>query len=290
MRPIEDADDYVSGYMYTSPDGQDIELQVSEVIFFRMPNPYDMYRGMGPVHAVMAELDSVRYSSEWNRNFFINGAEPGGIIQVDKRLDDEEFNEMCIRWDEQHKGVANAHRVAIIEQGTWIDRKFSQRDMQFVELNQLGREIIREAFGISKFMLGLVDDVNRATAEASEYTFAKNMTVPRLNRIKGGINNDLLPMFGGDSYEFDYASPVPDDEETKADVLYKKAQAVKTLIDAGYDPAEVLETAGLPPMDHEPPAPPPQLLPPQKVDADNDGDYDEPDDVGSTATRAVVTP
>jgi capsid portal protein len=133
--------------------------------------------------------------------------------------------------------------------------------MQFVELNQLSREVIREAFGISKFMLGLVDDVNRATADASEYTFAKNLTVPRLDRFKGAINNDLLPMFGNTamSIEFDYDSPVPNDEVQDATIIAQKATAAKTLVDAGYDADDVLETVGLPPMKFKKPEQPPAL-------------------------------
>jgi HK97 family phage portal protein len=261
MRPVPDPVNYIAGYIYTDPDGNEIPLTTNEVIFIRMPNPVDMYRGMGPVQAVLTEVDSTRYSSEWNRNFFINGAEPGGIIQVDRRLEDDEFDEMTMRWEEQHKGIANAHRVAIIEQGQYVERKFSQRDMQFVELNQLSREVIREAFGISKFMLGLVDDVNRATADASEYTFAKNLTVPRLDRFKGAINNDLLPMFGNTamSIEFDYDSPVPNDEVQDATIIAQKATAAKTLVDAGYDADDVLETVGLPPMKFKKPEQPPAL-------------------------------
>ena len=36
-----------------------------------------------------------------------------------------------VQWEEQHRGVSRAHRVAILEQGKWIDRKYTMRDMQF---------------------------------------------------------------------------------------------------------------------------------------------------------------
>ncbi|KKK81335.1 hypothetical protein LCGC14_2814460, partial [marine sediment metagenome] len=63
-------------------------MGVDDVVQLKMPNPLDPYRGMGPVQSILADLDSERYSAAWNRNFFINGAEPGGIIEVDRRLDD----------------------------------------------------------------------------------------------------------------------------------------------------------------------------------------------------------
>ncbi len=102
----------------------------------------------------------------------------------------------------------------------------------------MNREIIREAFGISKFMLGLVDDVNRATADASEAVFAKYLTVPRLERIKGALNNGYLKMFGvtGEGVEFDYCNPVPEDVEQGNSTMAARTTAYKTLVDAGVNP------------------------------------------------------
>ena len=250
MAPVPSATNYLAGYIYTSPDGEKVPLALDEVIFLRTPNPLDPYRGMGPVQSVLTDLDATKYSAEWNRNFFLNSAEPGGIIRVDKRLSDPEFDEMRYRWNEQHRGVANAHRVAILEQGEWVDRKYSQRDMQFAELRNQSRELIREAFGFPKPLLGSVDDVNRANAEAGEVVFARWLIVPRLERIKQALNHDLLPLFGpaAADLEFDYSSPVPEDEEAENAELTAKSNAAAALAAAGWEPDDVLHTVGLPPM------------------------------------------
>ncbi|TDC63891.1 phage portal protein [Micromonospora sp. KC207] len=261
MEPVPSPTEFLAGYIYHGPDGREVPLRLDEVIQLRMPNPLDPYRGMGPVQAILTDLDSARYSAEWNRNFFRNSAEPGGIIEVDKRLSDDEFDEMSTRWNEQHRGVANAHRVAVIEQGKWVNRTFTMRDMQFTELRSVSRDVIREAFGIPKFAVGDVDDVNRATADASSAWFGEHLTVPRLERFKGALNNDFLPMFGSTAVglEFDYDSPVAGDEAAANAERTSKATAAKTLTDAGYDPAEVLAVVGLPPMRHTAPAGPPAL-------------------------------
>lgn len=265
IEPVPHPTKFISGYIYMSPDGGRIPLRTNEVIQLRMPNPLDVYRGMGPVQAILADLDADRYSSEWNRNFFLNSSSPGGIIEVDKRLEDDEFDELRQRWAEQHRGVAAAHRVALIEAGMkWVERSFSQSDMQFAELRNVSRDMIRGAFGMPKFAVGDVDDVNRASAEASAIWFAANMEVPRLERIKGALNEEFLPLYGESTIdlEFDYDNPIPDDEETDAKIKVSRATAAKTLVDAGYDPAEVLEVVGLPEILHigkpaAPASPPP---------------------------------
>ncbi|MFD3640967.1 phage portal protein [Streptomyces griseus] len=250
MTPIPSQERFLDGYFYTSPDGEQIPLGLNEVIQLRMPNPLDPYRGMGPVQAVLADLDATRYSAEWNRNFFLNSAEPGGIIEVPTALSDPDFDQLRDRWNEQHRGVANAHRVAILEHGKWIDRKLTQRDMQFVELRDVSRAVLREAYGISAFALGEVTDVNRATAEAAKAWFADQLTVPRLERIKAALNHDLLPMFGATAtaLEFDYENPVPVDPETEAAQLTARSAAAATLRAAGWEPDDVLSVVGLPAM------------------------------------------
>ncbi|WP_405676789.1 phage portal protein [Streptomyces sp. NBC_01511] len=248
MTPVPSRERFLDGYVYTSPDGEQVPLGLNEVIFLRMPNPLDPYRGMGPVQSVLADLDATRYSAEWNRNFFLNSAEPGGIIEVPNGLSDTDFNQLRERWNEQHRGVANAHRVAILEHGAWKDRKLSQRDMQFVELRDVSRAVLREAFGISAFALGEVTDINRATANAAMAWFAEQLTVPRLERIKAALNHDLLPLFGATSQglEFDYENPVPPDPETEAAQLVAKSSAAQSLIEAGAYGPEVLAAIGLP--------------------------------------------
>ncbi|MFJ4837168.1 phage portal protein [Streptomyces sp. NPDC088746] len=254
MTPVPSQTSFLAGYIYTSPDGEQVPLGLDEVIFLRMPNPLDPYRGMGPVQSVLADLDATRYSAEWNRNFFLNSAEPGGIIEVPTPLSDPDFDQLRDRWNEQHRGVANAHRVAILEHGKWIDRKLSQRDMQFVELRSVSRAVLREAYGISAFALGEVTDINRATAEASKAWFADQLTVPRLERIKAALNYDLLPLFGATAtgLEFDYESPVPADPETEAAQLTAKVNAAKALIDAGLSSDSVLAAMGLPAIEASP--------------------------------------
>lgn len=251
MEPVPDPDEFLTGYVYRGPSGERVPLDRDEVIFQRRPNPLDPYRGMGVVQTILMDIDATRASAEWNRIFFENSARPGGIVQVDRRLSDEEFDEFNARWREQHKGLANAHRVGVLEEGmTWIDRTYTMQDMQFAELRSVNREIIREAFGFPKPMLGAVDDVNRANAEAAAYVFARWLIQPRLERTREVLNTQLLPMFGalGKGLEFDFANPVPADAEAEANVLQKRALAAATLHNAGWFAADILNVVDLPEM------------------------------------------
>jgi HK97 family phage portal protein len=276
VKPEPDPYLFIKQYSYTSPTGIDIGLPVDDVIQIRLPNPLDPYSGLGPIQSILTEVDSARYSAEWNKNFFINSAQPGGIIETPNRLGDTELTELRDRWAESHKGASNAHRVAIIENGMkWVERTTTQRDMQFAELRGVTRDAILEAFGFPKFALGIVEDVNRASADASEYLFQKWLIVPRLNRWRSALNNDLLPQFAGaDQLEFDYESPLSEDTEAANQSLTAKWNAAVAAVGAGFDAPEALKAIGLPDVTFEKPAPPaPPVLPGARPGESSDEDF-----------------
>lgn len=263
IRPNVSPTEFLTGYIYTGPNGEQIPLEIDDVIPMIQPDPENPYRGLGAVQSLLRTIDSAKYSEEWNRNFFRNSAKPGGVIEVEERLSDEEFSEFRDRWAESHQGISNAHRVAILENGMkWVDSKLTQRDMQFVETASLVPDQIREAFGFPKFAQGIVEDVNRASAEASDAMYAKWLAVPRLDRWKDALNGYYLPMFGDTTagLELDYDNPVPPDAEQQNKDQESKATTAKTYIDAGFTGDSVKEALALPDTlkweKPEPPAPP----------------------------------
>jgi HK97 family phage portal protein len=251
IEPIPSATDFLAGYVYTGPDGEKIPLDLDQVMGIQMPNPLDPFRGLGPVQAILVDADSIKYSAAWNLNFFMNGAEPGGIIEIPNTLGDPEFDQFRDRWRQAHQGVSNAHRVALVEGGgKWVDRKYSHDDMQFSELRQVSRDAIREAFKVHGHMLGDADDVNLANATAAEITFARRSTVPRANRWREMLNLSFLPKFGptAEGLEFDYDSPVAEDEKQDAEIFLNRARGAQFLIASGFDGTAVAQASGLPDM------------------------------------------
>ena len=248
MEVVPSPENYLQGYVYNGPNGEKIPLDLTQVIHTKMANPMDPFRGIGPIQAVLAKIDGMRYADEYNRNFFLNGAAPDGIIQVDKRLSDSEWDEFTERWRESHMGVSRAHRVALLENGMeWVPNSMTHRDMEFQQLLETMDSQILEAFRMHKSMLGLVEDVNRANAQTAEEVFGAYHLLPRLDRLKNTLNSKLLPLFGstGVGVEFDYDNPLPDDREADNAELIAKAQAVTAFVDAGYDQGDVLEVCGV---------------------------------------------
>ena len=211
IRPVPHISEFVAGYIYSIGTMQ-IPLQRKDVIFIRRPSPVDPYRGIGTVQSLLMDLGAEQMAAQWTRNFFSNGAMPGGILQFDEGMSDADFERLVTRWGEQHQGVANAHRVAVLERGKWVDRKFSQRDMQMEQLRKLNRDIILGAFGIPASVMGVTESVNRANAEAGDVMFGRWILKPLLERIKQAVNERLVHSMDK-TLLLDYADPRPENRE-----------------------------------------------------------------------------
>lgn len=291
MMPVPDPDDYLLGWVYTGPTGEQVPLRLDEVILEKLPDPLDPYRGAGPVASIMPNIDQMKYATQYQRNLFLNGADPGGVISVDKRLTDREWQEFTDRWREAHQGVARAGRVGILENGaTWAPAGQSNKDLEYGNLRLQCRDELREAWRIHKAMLGTTEDVNRANAETASEIFTADIIVPRLNRRRDTLNHKLLPLFGatGQGVEFDYENPVPENRELDNIELTAKVNAAKTLVDAGYDPHAVLEAVGLPDMDVVQPAAGTPAVPPAWVPVPSTGPTTGSDgDTGTSGDGSV---
>jgi HK97 family phage portal protein len=299
ISPVPDPYAFLKGWVYTAPgDGEKIPIETRELLRMVRPSPLDPYRGMGPIQALLRDLDAQRFGKEWQAAFFANSAQPGGMIEVDRRLEDWEFDEMRDRWAEQHRGVSKAHRVAIIEHGAkWVTNNFSLRDLQMAELDGVGRDKALVAFGFPKSMLGIVEDVNRANAEAGEYVFARWLTRPRLERWRGLFNHPkhgLLSLYGDRTARdlmLDFVDPVPENGEAALQELDIKSQVLVRLVgpEGNMDAGKVLDMLNWPDLGYTappPPAPAPVLLPP---DAPEDPPTVEPGAEVDNAMRWVAT-
>lgn len=252
MTVVTDRTEFLVGYIYHDPDGNEIPLRREDVLQIRMPHPKDPYRGLGPVQAIIPEVAGGQMSAEYNLSFFRNGAQPGGVVKIRANMSDDQFNQLVDRWEENHGGAQNAGRVAFLEEGEYSPVKpLSMADMQFVEGSNLRRDTILLAFGASKFDVGILEDVNRAASTAAAADFAERMTVPRLDRWQGMLNNDFLPQFGealSNGYRFVYTNPVPRDREQDRQDKSAAVANFAELVRVGVDPREAAEVCGLPEM------------------------------------------
>lgn len=224
MRIVPDAQQFIKGYVYEFGTHH-IPLETNEVIFIKRNNPANPYRGIGVTQSIAVDLQSEKFAAQWNRNFFFNNAVPSAAVIYKDEITSEEFRRLKEQWDSKYRGVAQAHKMAILGGDARIEQiAFSQRDMDFWKQRKLNRDTILGAFGIPSSVMGVAENVNRANAESGEFVFARWVIKPRLSRLRGKLNEQLLPMFGDKSLELDFTDPVPENRDF---ILKESTEGVK---------------------------------------------------------------
>jgi len=151
--------------------------------------------------------------------------------------------------------------------------------MQFGELRKVTSDMIRQGYRIHQAMLGNSDDVNRANAQTAEEVHVAWHEIPRLRRQRNVLNTPYLEMFAGtgENVEFEFDNPMPPSANEANEELTVKSAAAQLLVEAGWDPADVLEMVGLPAMRYHapiqkignpPPSPRPALPKPSQSQPD----------------------
>jgi SPP1 gp7 family putative phage head morphogenesis protein len=191
--------------------------------------------GAGRAQSIGIDIENQSFMSQWNRNFFFWGADPGTVITypIEANITPDELDRLSEQWNSGHRSYGRAHKAAILTQGATVAKQgIGQRDMDFTGLAKYNRESVMGVFGVSYSMVGGTENVIRANAEAQLYNFSKWVLTPRLIRIREKLNMFLCPDYGPD-LELDYDDPSPENEQMDLDKATRSYQAgVATLNEA----------------------------------------------------------
>lgn len=193
VQPLTSRDGKLLGYKYTEGTKTDT-FQVKEVLHDRYVDPRKPYWGVGKLEKIARWVDTNSYANEFNRLFFVNGAQFGGFIETDE----ESLERIALikaGLQNEHVGINNAHKIAVLPKNS----KFSpatanMSEMQFAEMDDRYRDKILAGFGVPKTLIGFTTEVNRASAEASEYIYAKYTVSPIVRDLIEFLNNSIVPL------------------------------------------------------------------------------------------------
>ena len=180
------------------------------------PDPENIYQGMSIVRKASLTVDTDIQMKRWNNKLFKNGARPGVVVEVPDQLKEDAYNRLKQQFDEQYRGVGNAFNRVILEGGAKMSPfMMTTQDLDFLESKRFTRDEILAMFKVSGSNLGITEDVNRANAEAQDYSYAKRCIRPRLEQFVDFMNKRLLrPIYGGE-YVLSYEDPVPENAEMR---------------------------------------------------------------------------
>lgn len=246
VKVVPSKDEFISGYVVEVPNKRPaVPLEEDEVIHFKFPSPFDLFYGTSPVLGAAFGLDMNTHAKTWLINFFMNNAQPTGALVAEDTLGEKEFKRLKDEWERRHKGSGKAGKIAFLTGGL----KYQQigSDLSKMKLEGITKDVrdeILACFGVPASKLGLVEDVNRANADANDYTYQKDTILPRLLLIEEKLNEKLMPMFDP-ALVVKFESPVPEDREFR---LKEQTEHIKSGYSSIDDEREIdgLEPYNLP--------------------------------------------
>lgn len=241
VQPMMDQSNYVKGYAYKL-DNSTINLNPDQVIHFKNFNPKSDLVGASTLSAALDSADTDRGARDYNRSFFENSGRPDVILEYPQELNPEEIAKLKQAWTEEFAGVQNGYKTAVASDGLKITtlNAGSHADMEFIEQRRFSRDEILAIFRVPKIVVGIMEDVNRASAEAAIFAFMEFTICPKMRRIVDTLNEFYLPLFGDSTLRFEFTNKPPEDKQMQTTYF-------QTGISNGWlSPNDVRRAVGLP--------------------------------------------
>ena len=206
-----------SPFYHVSYRGWTTAIPDVDVLWVKDPNPADPFgRGVGYGQALADELEADEFAAKTVRQLFFNRAQPDFLVYPKgerANMDKAETKRFEQDWVNRLQGYWRAWKPHFLsrEVGIYEFQKNLQH-LQYVELRAAMRDTIYQTLGIPPEQLGVVENSNRATIDASDLIFAKNVLVPRLELWRSYFQEFLMPEYD-EKLIVDYVTPVTEDKE-----------------------------------------------------------------------------
>lgn len=162
----------------------------SQVVAIQEFNPHHPWEPVSPLDPLSLSLRADKKAVLFQDAFMDNGADPGGVLMTELDLTTPQKESIRTAWEARHRGATKRGRIAILEGGLKYEPiEVSHEKMQFVEQREWTREEILAVFRVPKLVVGLIDDVNRNTAEVTMRMFWNDVLVPRLRKVARAFTN-----------------------------------------------------------------------------------------------------
>lgn len=290
----DDIDAEIIGYIYY-PGGRfsnrkAVPLLTREVCHFApIPDPMASFRGMSWLTPIVREFISDSAATDHKLRFFENGATPNMVVRIDKDSPASKTTNAFTEWVTEFKKTepkgADAYKTMYVAGGTdvtIVGRDLQQLDFKVVQ--GAGETRISAASGMHPVIVGLSEGLTGSSLNAGNFGAARRLVADRTMRpmwrnAAGSLATITDVPAGADLWYDDRdISFLREDRKDAAEIQRLKAETIRQLVDAGYEPATVVKAVeaedmgvlthtGLFSVQLQPPATEPVQIGPQQAAA-----------------------
>jgi len=199
VKIIPDRKNFISHYEYLSQGydkSQAKRYEIDQVLHFKTFNSIDPWYGASPLLSGSTELATDWYASQYQINFFKNGAMPTKIFQVEGLGSVENMKEWLEKWYLSYGGVKQAHKTAFVNENVKeLSSGPTMHDMEFNVLRKFSREYILGLYRVPPMLAGVFEYANYANAREQRKSFWLDGMAPRENQMLSVLDQILLLRF-----------------------------------------------------------------------------------------------
>lgn len=233
------------GYAVTDDAGNVVaQWAADEVAHYKpIPDLTHPFRGASWLQAILPDVTADTELTRYKTSFLKNSATPNLAVSLDAAVTADQFEKFVEKMDASHKGVKNAFKTLYMGGGAdvkVVGANFDQLNMKNVQGGIETR--IASAAGIPGSILGIAESMQGSSLNAGNYQAARRRfsdgTVRPLWRSAAGAMSTLLRSPRQSRLWFDDRdiSFCQEDVKDAADIKQVEAQALRTLIEGGFEP------------------------------------------------------
>ncbi len=192
----------LAGYIYQPPGAQAVPLKATDVLALPIYDPLDMYGGTAPVSVLGHAGDTDNAMSSFMANFFQQGGMPVVVLTTPNQINNAaEISRIRSDWRDRYGGWKNWSEPAIMSNGLTLSKlNFTFEEMGFEELDGRNEARICMVLGVPPIIIGAKIGLDRSTfanyGEARS-SWWEDTLHPKLRFLRGQLDRDLAPEFGG---------------------------------------------------------------------------------------------
>jgi SPP1 gp7 family putative phage head morphogenesis protein len=192
-----------SSYRIYSGSGSHVDYVAAAVAPITSANPYSHLRGLGPTTAAMREAGKMFQADRYDEALLKNGGRPGGFLTTEGDLGEEEAKAVLNSFRQANESPDKHGKTALLPFGTtYKESGFSPKDMEFKELRETVRQTIMSVYGVTKTILGITDDVNRANAREAYRVFWEVSILPFAEFFQDELQHHLISRLQGEEKNY----------------------------------------------------------------------------------------
>lgn len=234
---------------WDAPDPRDPQVFLpADIVHYReMPDPLANWRGMSWLTPVIREIQGDMAATEHKLAFFKNGATPSMAIRYDASISKEAFEAFVERYRKDHEGLDKGYKTLHLGGGadvTPLTMDFRQLD--FKSTQGAGETRVAAAAGAHPVIVGLSEGLQGSSLNAGNFQAARRLFVDGRIRFlwskAAPALESVLPRPAGARLWYDDRD-IPflrDDAMAEARRRQVDAMSIRTLIDAGFKPDDVV--------------------------------------------------